>query len=162
MEELIIEPPDPESSGNGMDALPEATDLDTEVTLSESEENPDENDGEDAEFVEDSESDVDEDSESGSVIDEETGSSEQYPEKTEQPVSTPETVSGNSADYPYGSSEDASTHAAYDSGGTDSLLLIEVMERQNDILYAGFMSTLFILGTILGVLVIHGFRLRRV
>lgn len=123
MEELIIETPDTESSEDGMDALPESTDPDTEVTLSEPEENPG---------------------------------------KTEQPFSTPETVSGNSADYSYGSGADSSTDAAYESGGTDSLLLVETLERQNDILCAGFMSTLFILGTILGVLVMHGFRLRRV
>ncbi len=52
--------------------------------------------------------------------------------------------------------------APYDPGDTDSLLLVETLERQNDILYSGFAVILFILGTILGVLVIHGFRLRRV
>lgn len=52
--------------------------------------------------------------------------------------------------------------APYESDSTDSLLLVETMERQNDILYAGFAGELFILGAILGVLIIHGFRLRRV
>lgn len=52
--------------------------------------------------------------------------------------------------------------APYDSGGAYSLLLVKTLERQNDILCAGFVSTLFILGIILGVLIMQGFRLRRV
>ncbi|MBD5522034.1 MAG: hypothetical protein HDR03_12600 [Lachnospiraceae bacterium] len=170
MEELTIETPDTESTGDGMDVLPEATDLDTESALPESKEDSDENDVEDAEFFEDEESNIDEDaesdanedSESVSVTGEVTGSSETYPEKPNRPVSSPETVSGNSTDNLIGNGADASTHAAYESDGIDSILLVETLERQNDILYAGFMSTLFILGTILGVLIIHGFRLRRV
>lgn len=150
MEELTIETSDQEPAGDDIGVLPEDADPDTEAALPESEEDPDEgdyepepdeNDVEDAESFEDEESDTDRDSESDT---------------------SPGEESENSADYPYGSSEDASIHAAYDSEGNDSLLLFEVMERQNDILYAGFMSTLFILGVILGVLIIHGFRLRRV
>ncbi|MDE6661704.1 MAG: hypothetical protein K2K46_00020 [Lachnospiraceae bacterium] len=93
-------------------------------------------------------------------INEEDAESFEYAES--DAAEAPETVSGNNADYPYGSITDASPHAAYETDETGSLLLIEAMERQNDILYAGFMSTLFILGVILGVLVMHGFRLRRV
>lgn len=177
MEELTIETPDPESSNNDVDVSPDDAWPDIESALPESEEDPyagepepDENDGEDAASFEDVESDTDEGAESDtdegtgsdSVPGEETGNSEPYPEKPERPVSDSETVSGNSADYQYGSGADASTHAAYESDSTDSLLLVETMERQNDILFAGFAGTLFILGIILGVLVIHGFRLRRV
>lgn len=171
MEELTIETSDLEPAGDDVDVLPEATDLDTEAELPENEENsdeedyesdPDENDVEDAAAFEDAGSSEDENEKSDSASNEETGSSEPYPEKPDRPVSGPETVSGNSAEYPYGSDSDASTHSAYDTGDTGSLLLVETMERQNDILCAGFMSTLFILGIILGVLIIHGFRLRRV
>lgn len=142
--------------GNYLEDIPETPSGTAEdaADAGDSEPEANANDDKDAESFEDSESDT--------SLGEESGSSEPYPEKPDRPVSGAETVSGNSADYPYGSSEDASTHAAYDSGGTDSILLIEVMERQNDILIAGFASIIFILGTILGVLVIHGFRLRRV
>lgn len=166
MEELTTETPETESAGDDMDVLPEAADMDMESeegpNEGDYEAEPDENDGKDAESYEDEESDAGESTDADSALDEESENSELSPEKTENPVSGPETVSGNSTDYPYSSDMDASTHEAYESDGTDSLLLVETMERQNDILYAGFMSTLFILGIILGVLIIHGFRLRRV
>ena len=171
MEELTIETLDPESSDDDINSFSEDAEPDTESALPESEEDPDEgdhepeldeNDGEDAESYEDEESDAGESTDADSVLGEETENSEPSPEKPEHPVSGPETVSGNSTDYPYSSIADASTHEAYETGESGSLLLIEAMERQNDILYAGFMSTLFILGVILGVLIIHGFRLRRV
>ncbi len=142
MEELTIETSDQEPAGYDIGVLPEDADPDTEAGLPESEDDPDEgdyeaepdeNDVEEAESFENGASDADRDSESDTSPSEEAGSS-----------------------------EDISTYTAYDSNGTDSLLLVETMERQNDILCAGFMSTLFILGIILGVLIIHGFRLRRV
>lgn len=160
MEELTTETPETESAGDDMDVLPEAADMDTESEDYESD--PYENDGEDVATFEDTESAEDEDEESDSAPDEETGSNKTYPEKPDHPDSRSETVSGNSTDYLYGSDSDASAHAAYESDGTNSLLLVETLEKQNNILCAGFMSTLFILGIILGILIMHGFRLRRV
>lgn len=171
MEELTTETLETESADDDMDVLPEAMAPDAEAALPESEEDldegdyepeSDENDVEDSEFFEDLESDAGESVDADSSLGEETENSEPAPEKTENSVSGPETVSGNSAGYPYGSGADASTHAAYESGDTYSLLLVETLERQNDVLYSGFVSILFILGIILGVLIIHGFRLRRV
>lgn len=91
---------------------------------------------------------------------EETGEGE--PE--EEPEDDPETVSGNdiviSGDlvvFPEG----------YDFSGSgseapDTEAIVQAIEKQDEILTAGFACTCFLLGMLAGAMIIAGFRLRRV
>lgn len=103
-----------------------------------------------------------EDGETGDAADMEDGTEEEPAEEQEEPDQ--ETVSGNdlvvSGDViVFPEDYDLST-----LGGepADTESIVQAVERQSDIMTAGFTCTCFMLGVLAGALVIAGFRLRRV
>lgn len=151
-EETITEP-DPEESE------PE------EPEQAEPEEEPDETETgepEETEPEEDPAEEQPEDGETGDATDTEDGTEEEPAEEPEEPDQ--ETVSGNELvvggdviifpeDYDL---------SAFGTEPADTASIVQVVEKQSDIMTAGFTCTCFMLGVVAGALVISGFRLRRV
>lgn len=94
----------------------------------------------------------------------ETGADPEEEVTEEDPEEDPETVSGNDlvvrgdvVIFPEGYS-----FPAPEGEPTDTESVVQAVERQSDIMTAGFTCTCFMLGVLAGALVITGFRLGRV
>lgn len=82
---------------------------------------------------------------------------EQLPEA--DPVNTI-SVSGNVIILPEG--YEAAAPGGETFAAEDTVLIVEALEYQTEVIHGGFLGLSFLLGLVIGILLIHGFRLRRV
>lgn len=150
--------------GYEMDYAPEEpADQEQEETITEPEESAPEEEPEETESGEPEEAEPEEDQAEEQPEDGETGDvTDTEEEPTEEPEQ--ETVSGNglvvSGDVVIFPEEYDLTRLGGEPADTESI--VQAVERQSDIMTAGFTCTCFMLGVLAGALVIAGFQLRRV
>lgn len=154
-DELDLEAAEPDQDEEAP-AEQEAVELDADEPDQETDDLVEDAAEESGEGTADSDSEESDEEEASDLEDDEAGTEDDISEEVEQPADVV-TISGNAIIFP-----EEYDLTAFSSSTEDTDAVVQAVDEQTNVQRSGFFAVVLLLGIIVGLLFVHGFRLRRV